>query len=329
MGDRQRRELKLDPVYLAIGFPPLFLAIAGSTYLDSFGQTVGSFEMTMVLDSHLEAAGRIRMLATSLLVTVVSLSALLYFAWTVRLFEPSSRWWLLGTYVAVAAVGLSWTWADRGGKAEIMMTRPMLCAPLVLVDTGAPKAGARLRVSPEKQRTDESESDFERRCGNSPTFGTLKKVSDWHRFLLPLILPAMVLGAVTCLGERIDRKGTGGDAVERLKIWVYLTAVGFVAGLLFMSALLRWPGFAYQGAAQAAYYAHVSAYVLYLGILYTIFITAFYLPIYARLATRYGRRDRAGTATAGESINPLDLGKIMLGVFAPAIAGLLGDVIQF
>jgi hypothetical protein len=331
MGDGRPRELKLHPSDLAIGFLPLILAIAGSAYLDGFGRTAGGFEMTLVLDSHLEAAGRIRMLATSFLVTVVGLAALLLFAWTVRLFETSSRRWLLGAYVAVAAIGLIWSWAEHGGNSEIMMTRPVLCAPLVLVDTGEPNARATLRVRPGKQRTGEGKGDFERRCSQSPTYARLEKINDWHRFLLPLILPAMVLGAISCLGERIDRKGAGGDAVERLKIWVYLTAVMFVAGLLLMSALLRWPGFAYQGAAQAGYHAHVSAYVLYLGILYTIFIAAFYLPIYARLAARHRRPARAGAAKqdASEPINPLDLGKMMLGVFAPAVAGLLGDVIQF
>ncbi|HEX8620383.1 MAG TPA: hypothetical protein VF718_00270 [Allosphingosinicella sp.] len=303
--------------------------MAGLDYLDEFGRTEGAFEMSLVLDSHLEAAGRVRMLATSLFATVVGLSALLYFAWTVRLFEPRSRWWAIGAYVAVAAVGLSLVWAERGGNSQKMMTRPVLCAPLVLVDTGNPGARATLRVWPDGRPEGESDDGFERRCAASATFGKFKRINDRHRFLLPLILPAVVLGAISCLGKRTGGREARGEAVERLKIWLYLTAAMFVAGLLLMSALLQWPAFAYQGAAKEAFRAHVSAYVLYLGVLYTLFIAAFYMPIYVRLAAAHRRSARAEGSDAAEPINPLDLGKIMLGIFAPAIAGLLGDVLQF
>ena len=324
MASRLSGNLEIQPRDIAIGFLPLIVGLVGGRILDRMGRTTGAFDLMMVANSHLEAAARLKMLATWVLANAIALSAIAYFAWTVRLFGRKSQAMLLAAYVGVAVIGLIVVWQKAGGNSEVLMTRPALCAPLRLVDAGRSDDRTTLHVSPGAHWPQNREPAYAVACSESPSFKMLQSVNDWQRYLLALVLPALVLGAISCLPRHSGDESRQTDDIERLKVWLYLAAANFVSGLLYMSALLRWPGYAYEGAASVAYNAHVSGYVLYLGVSFTIFIAAYYLPIYIRLVSRL---DASPRTDLGRPIQPLDLTKLALSAFAPAIAGLLGDVL--
>jgi hypothetical protein len=153
-------------------------------------------------------------------------------------------------------------------------------------------------------------------------FDVLWWLNEIQKFLLALLTPALVLGTISCLAEPETPTNEGCQIQARaLSTHLYLTASVLVIGLLYLSALLRWPGSGFGEDAAAPYNAHVDAYILYWGITYSIFIASYYVPVAIRL-----------TRGCESSDNPmselLGLLKSTAAIFAPALAGLLGGVVD-
>jgi hypothetical protein len=150
----------------------------------------------------------------------------------------------------------------------------------------------------------------------------MKHLNHGFKYLLAFVSPALILGTVSCLGRRpgstpADRKRT----LRRLKTYLYLSAAQLVSGLAFLGALLRWPGFSVGDDSGLA--AGVSAIILYWGIVYSIFIASYYIPVVLFGAKRWGPAGKEGPP-----LTPIGLVQSGAAIFAPAIAGLLGGLIH-
>jgi hypothetical protein len=319
---------------------------------------------------HWEAAGRMKVLATWALLAAMSLGCIGYFAFSLSRFEKRTRRLLVAFYVLCSLFGMGFTMVGGGGSGERVLGETVLCSSLrLLVKTTAnPGDGADHATQSAPPRpayrcpgdgpaggsaTDSSYDLFMREiriltCPSTPDapaiceatvpgYVLLRRLNLIQRLLIPWAATTLVLGAISCLATRRGvRKGPAADReqAERLHTYLYLTAALFVCGLLFLSALLQWPGYAFQGKAAEAYRAHASAFVLYWGVAYSIIIAAYYLPVAILLSRRggksvLGRASPTGSDPAmNDALGPLDLLKIVAGIFAPAIAGLLGEIIQ-
>jgi len=156
----------------------------------------------------------------------------------------------------------------------------------------------------------------------------MKQLNRVQLYVLLLVLPAMVLGAISALATG----GTARAEGARLKTYLYLAAILLVCGLLYLSALLRWPGAALTGQEATNYDGFVDAYLLCLGAAYSLFIISYYLPIVIRLSSNgnavaaVAARDTKDSG-GDDVLKPLDILKVVLALFAPVITALLGHVI--
>jgi hypothetical protein len=176
-------------------------------------------------------------------------------------------------------------------------------------------------------------------------FTMLWWLNEAQKFGLALLTPALVLGTISCLAM----PGPASRAAcrlqaRRLNSHLYLAAAVLVMGLLFLSALLRWPASGLAGAPATAYVNHVDAYIFFWGATYSVFIASYYIPVALRLTGMCGNlpassgESTGATAKAdedGESDaddNPVSdlfsLFKTVAALFAPVIAGLLGSVLH-
>jgi len=349
MSDR-KGALKLRPVMLAIAGLPFIVILMSFLLIPFAGSPVNPLARAIVENGHAEAAGRLKMLATWLLLLTIGLVCIGYFVMNLRLFEGRTRSWLIGAFVALAGVGIaSMVWGLAEGPR--LMGERAICA--ALSSHSAPPARSERDVFNAQQSTegpaptDNSLANYNVQSAEQPSEGWLHlrqpdcpenaiprlmrlmwQLNFVQRLLLALVSPALVLGTIACLALPPPRapKPKGQSPADRLKIHLYLTAALFVSGLLFLSALLRWPAFAFQGAGHDAYLAHVDAFVLYWGVTYTLYIASYYVPV-ALLLTAQGKR--AGVdedkLPAGQL---LDWTKTLAALFAPAIVGLLGNVIH-
>jgi hypothetical protein len=131
---------------------------------------------------------------------------------------------------------------------------------------------------------------------------------------------------------------------RRLNTHLYLAAAVLVMGLLFLSALLRWPASGLAGDPASAYTAHVDAYIFFWGATYSVFIASYYVPVAIELtgmctsltATQAKAEAASAKAEEGDDADGDDspvsdlfsLFKTVAALFAPVIAGLLGSVLH-
>lgn len=161
-------------------------------------------------------------------------------------------------------------------------------------------------------------------------------------FFFLLATPALVWGAVACLalpenGSRTQLYGAWVEQTERLNQLLYLTAAFLIVGLFFTSARLNWPAFSLHPDDLKAYSAHTRSYVFYLGVINSILIASYYLPVAAMLARRRPPRPVPASAIArgvrspdsDEKPDPFGAYKVALTILSPAILGLLGELLSF
>lgn len=347
---------------LALLAGPILVMSAGGNLIGRFGYPFDHLAVATVQNGHLEAAGRLRMLATWLLLAATSAGCIFYFLWSVRRFRRPMAGLLAAVYAGFAAIGvISIAMGGVPGGQRVIDER-VICGAFALMEPGAqtpaaqtpsPAAGpaaARPPGSDAGARGDPPPAlkvygsprptmyDRGYACPDNESFRLLWGLNEFQKYLLALLIPALVLGTLSCLA--LPATPSPGDCrfqVRRLNIHLYLTATVLVAGLLFLSALLHWPGFAFDRPTAASYSAHVDAYILYWGVTYTIFIASYYVPVAALLARRCAhppveappvgkaREDEAADDPAGELTGLL---KTLAALFAPAIAGLLGGIIH-
>jgi hypothetical protein len=154
--------------------------------------------------------------------------------------------------------------------------------------------------------------------------------------MLFVAVPAMVFGTISCLARPLSKLSEKAAAAlrseqtERLNIFLYLSAFIMVSGLLFLSAALHWAGHGLQGADLNVYRQHVNALILFFGISYSLFIASYYVPVSLVLAEqRPARAASAGEKEGGDvAYSPFTLLRVAATVFAPALVGLLGEVMK-
>jgi len=327
-------KLQLEPRRLFLVLPCPILVISVSFLLIRFGMPAGPLAKAAAVNGHAEAVGRLRMLSTWLLLLVINVTCIYYFIQSLRLFDDKSWRLLVGTFAALALFG-SLGVAYGMGEGPRLLGESEICAAF-----GAPPPAAR-RAGPAPAGKDFQSYDplpkeelrwfRPPRCATDPgnrSMAWMWRLNLLQRLLLALVSPALVLGTIACVA-----RPAGGDGVvearmrlDRLKAHLYLAATVFVSGLLFLSALLRWPAAGFTQAGAAAYLAHVDAFVLYWGVTYSLYIASYYVPA-AWLLAQDSRK--AGIAEKDlPSVQPSEIAKAMAALFAPLVAALLGNVLH-
>jgi hypothetical protein len=368
-----RGTLELKPQLLGILALPFFVIVVSFVLISVAGVPLNPLAKAVVDNGHAEAAGRLEMLATWLLLLIVGCACVGYFFRNLLLFASPTCWWLLSAFIALSLFG-GYVVLRGAAEGPSLIGEGAICAALGVRPQSTPpdhrdtssRSGS--AVSNAAADTDNSFIATDNSLQSYPLSTEGDAVRDWfeawhpqnkpacppnethgrtilmwqlnliQRLLLALVSPALVLGTIACLATPITpaalgarrktavRKSFAGKSVARLRVHLYLTAGLFVSGLLFLSALLRWPAFAFQGAGHASYLAHVDAFVLYWGVTYSLYIASYYVPV-ALLLTRQGKHD----GVAGDKLPAaelLDWTKTLAALFAPAIVGLLGNVLH-
>lgn len=158
--------------------------------------------------------------------------------------------------------------------------------------------------------------------------------------LLCLAIPALVWGAIGCLAlpdtaSPRERYAAWARQTDRLNRLLYITAAFLIAGLFYSSARWSWPGYSLHPDDIVPYREHVRSLVLYLGVLNSVLIASYYLPVAARLtelrppapAAIWPAAGKDGSA--GEKPNPFAAYSKALTILSPAILGLLGELLKF
>ncbi|HEV7658735.1 MAG TPA: hypothetical protein VGO55_02705 [Allosphingosinicella sp.] len=330
---------------LWIAIPPTILIIVAVFLIGHLGPPVDHLARAVVQDGHAEAAARLRVLATWLLLAAASIASIIYCGWSTRVLESVTKGRLRKVYFAMAVIGIMLVALGQIEGGQRLMDRRVICAAFDLVEAPAgvvpPSDTTAVLSTYVHPPAPVSDTPFACASG-SRLYQLLWWLNEIQKYLLVLLIPALVIGMLSCLAlppapEEEDRR----YQARRLKIHLYLTAASLVAGLLFLSALLHWPGFAFHGAAATSYKAHVDAYTLYWGVAYSLFIACYYVPVAIGLAgaaaTSSAKRSRKEAAHGGADARN-DTGSIvaelfgqlktLLALFAPAIAGLLGGIVQ-
>lgn len=310
------------------------LSVIGLSFLliTGFGHPYGNLARAVAENGHAEAAGRLKVLATWMLLLGVGTACIAHFFKGLDLFERLSLERLVKAYVVLAVIGCGAIYLGMAEGPKLIGSDP-ICHAFSLIESPPVRA-------------DKPDSPLTTYHVKAPNRELPRRVEcdAWHyslmwwlnliqRYFIALISPALVLGAVSCLGKpAIVTPADCRFQAKRLNTILYLTATLFVTGLLFLSALLHWPEYAFEPA--SGYRAHVDAFVLYWGVTYSLFIASYYVPVAIGLTRMIEASARAGVAgdvaTSDETpaARLFDLVKTGAALFAPAIAGLLGGALK-
>ena len=113
-----------------------------------------------------------------------------------------------------------------------------------------------------------------------------------------------------------------------LNAYLYLAALLLGTAMLFINAYMRFPTFLLV--ATPDYEANVAASVAYYGFVFTLMLAAFYIPVALTLSSRVQdlKPAAAGESSLPEAFRgPLQLLKIVLGLFSTALAGVLPGIL--
>lgn len=311
-------------VFIAI--IPALVLLAASLLLMNYGAPSGMHLDPKVAGGQAEAAGRISVLATAILVAAVGLLALVQFGRDARRFTGPARNLLIGAAGVCALIGCISVSRGVPDDADAYLGDEFACRSFALLDTpqanpGPPPATAGsplTTVGSPKAATAQP-------CSGGVRLDRMRGLNHGFKYLLAFVSSALIIGTISCLGlpaapSPSDRK----QALERLKSYLYLSAVLLVCGLAFLGALLRWPGFSVGD--DKAFQATVSAILLYWGVVYSIFIAAYYIPVAGWGAKRWSK---LGPAAEDEApLTAIELVKSGAAIFAPALAGLASSLVK-
>jgi len=277
-------------------------------------------------DAHLEAAGRLRMLATWYVLAMLGTGCIVYFFVRLFSFRQDSFLWLLGAYAVLVSLGVGVVLFNNGqARAENGLGAQTICAAF-----GGPARESHVSANDSRRAGKEigavpGEPDLT--CPGNAKYASMWELNGVQRYFILFVMPALALSGISALASN----GAPRQQAAHLRTCLYLSAALLVCGLMFLSALLRWPAAALRGEAAAAYLSHVDAYLLYWGASYSVLIAAYYVPVAARLSAEIG----AALAVAGREapdgsdarlLDAVDILKVAAAVFAPVITALIGNV---
>lgn len=370
MGSDDAAKLDLPTRYLWLVLPPALLLAAAAFLLNFLGYPIASALHLDGLSGAAEAGARVKVLATWLILAVIGLGSAGYFFWRLRDFRRATVRKLLMTYAGLAAIGVGFAWYG-GLEAHRFIGEDFVCESFKALEgmqetpvpavTGMPAGqdGVTPEGAPGQANVQQATSGETRKeapaarpprqlleettwrtwtkpCNPSTLHARMTGLNRVQRFLLPLLTPALLLGMIGALAKG---PATGFSArVERLNTFLYLSAAVLVAGLLLLSALLRWPGYLLVKDVRAVFDAHAAALVLYWGVVYSLYIALSYLPAAAllkrdqpapaRAAVRVEKGEQKEGKAPDPLLTPIGMLKTAATIFAPAVAALLSGVVD-
>lgn len=272
------------------------------------------------------------MLAAWLLLFATTLGCLAYFAGTLRDSSADSRRRLGRVYFGLALLGVLLVLLGFVQGAPRYLGERAICGAFAGIWEPDASWGAYLRAWLDPWPA----------CSGA-RFTMLWWLNQAQKLALALLTPGLVLGTISCLA--LPKPATREACrlqVRRLNTHLYLAAAVLVMGLLFLSALLRWPAAGLAGDAARPYTSHVDAYIFYWGVTYSVFIASYYVPVAIKLTRlcanppvppKRAKSSAADEGGGGEGngdpvSNLFSLFKTLAALFAPAVAGLLGGVLN-
>ena len=317
---RQRDSLRLPPRVLWLIAPPLAVFAVGDVLQAWLGwdrslappplDPTGGWIRT-------EAAGRLTMMAAFLAaITVGLITVFMSASDLLRLFGTVARRQLLAA--AAAAAGALVVWVGATSIDWVGATSSFI--PDIIEYPGRGFITSAL---------DLAEPELSKRLW-------------WSNMIVRIVFVVGALGViiatVSCLAEPVrSRPPWARRALQRLqrrrlRRYLNLAAALMTAGLLFMVAWMRWPGFVYSGTQHTAYVAHINALALYFGVCYSALIASYYVPVVAILRIReatalLGRDLQRGDGSLAESPSADVMGK-GLAVLMPALAGIAPSIFE-
>lgn len=325
----------LDWRYLLIALLPIMVFAATDAFLDTFGEASERLpDHFAPFDPHREASGRLSALGAVVLYTGVAIGALSYFVNSIRLLDTRSVMRVItsvGILVgAVAAlIGLMNTRQIQDYMGPSVVCTALGYSPKISDDHF--EEASRNSIQPKVRVT-----DFRTRgaCDNH-NFRLLRMILTWQKVATILGVAALVLGTICCLAKPVPMPVKDEHALahyeaesERLNVYLYLSAMFLVTGLMLTWSSVRWPSYALLS--STGYEAHANAFVGYLGFSYTVLLASFYAPAAGILASRVRRLKpaAAGSTNLPEAFKgPTQVLKIVAAVFSTALAGTLPAIL--
>jgi cytochrome c biogenesis protein CcdA len=320
---------------------PTAVLVAGSLLLSLAGYPQSTAFDPSAASGSAEAAARVKVLATSLLLASLGIGCAIAFVAHLATLPKSETRIMIAIWAALTALGVGSLWLGQPEEAHRFVGESFACRAFGALQAAQdkpvqppPAATTEATKAPPASAVAEPARIFSKpQDCHAPQWQQMRVLNGVQRYLLAFVTPCIVLGMIACLASK------GGDTLrsqsERLNTYLYLAAALLVAGLLFLSALLRWPGFSLPKDPRAIYDAHAGAIVLYWGVVYSLFNAAIYLPVAHLLKRRFEERATGAPASTGDSLSPADtlwrpvtMLKTASAIFAPAIAGLLSDVVK-
>lgn len=340
---------------------PIAVLLVATALLSLAGHPVGTHPSVEAFSGTAEGAARVKVLASWLLLSGLGIAVAAHFFIHLRELGRRTQRELAITYAALAILGAGSVALGHPEEAHRFVGEQFVCRAFATLEAGqeppAPPPAAQNQANQQAAAAKPAPIAFLREsswagskslnCPEAEKWHLMRLLNGAQRLLLAFITPALVLGMILSLAA-----GTGLDfkrQAERLNTYLYLASAVLVAGLLFLSALLRWPGFALPQGARAQFEAHAGAITLYWGVAYSLFNAAIYLPVAARLRARRveapmpapiapSSDDGAGRATAAAPtapaaptsdplLTPVGMLKVGASMFAPALAGLLAGIL--
>ncbi|HEX9963451.1 MAG TPA: hypothetical protein VGB04_00525 [Allosphingosinicella sp.] len=190
----------------------------------------------------------------------------------------------------------------------------------------------------------------------------MRSLEWWQAFAVVFAFSALVFGAICCLATPARASGDAGEAEaardqrladperdpaspalprtdpepepghweaqsEWLNTYLYLSALLLGTVLIFLNAYLRWPAFALVD--PKPYETYASALLAFYGFTFTVMLAAFYIPVAVLLSRKVKKQSQTGAPGAPDAFKgPVQLIKILLGLFSPALAGMLPNILD-
>jgi hypothetical protein len=349
--------LTLPPRWWIFILLPLATFTVVNLLLTQWGSAQFAIAQPFRVDGHIEAAGRLKTFATFLVYSALAIAATVYALLVFLALDSRGRRRIGLAYLATMAVGISTVMYVEVIKGDLYLEDRFACAsfnqlhpfgpPVEATAEEAAKEPPPPRV-PMGQLTCPTPGvglfaiPATRPDGNN-YFRQLRILFVLAALLLFVATPAIVWGAIAALalpaeGTAKERYAAWCAQTERLNRLLYITAAFLIAGLFFTSARINWPGYSLHPADLKSYHEHVRSFVLYLGVLNSVLIASFYLPVAAALAARRPplpgagwRPGRVREAGGGEEAkpDPWTAYKTALTILSPAILGLLAELLKF
>lgn len=318
-----------------------------------------------IADGHAEAAGRIRTHATFLIFGTLALAALAYSLFILSSLPRKEAQKIVYAWLGTMAAGIAVAYSLGLHQGNTYLDRGLPCASFdFLRDAGAAPSPSVVAGKPEPSRPEAGSLkcrtiaeaqvrqlplyeqgwtwfDVPPRRYVNDGFRTLRIMYALSAILLFLSMPAVIWGAIACLalpetGSARERHESWIAQTARLNRLLYITAGLMIAGLLFTSARLSWPGYSLHPASLKSFGEHVSSIVLYTGVSNSILIASYYLPVAVLLSARQPKRPPVFSPATGtreepglKAPDPFAALKTAATILSPALVALIGEIVKF